>query len=187
MIRRLALGAAGGFATALLIAVASAVPVQAQTIPVKKDTIAHSAATDTAKASPDTMFQTAGMQEFEARRKTGGGYYLTRSQLRADRDHSLAEILVSHFPGIRIVYGQHLNSQYLVSTRGEGPNALVANSGESLCYMQVFVDGSFVIDGDISWINPDNVDGVELYDATRTPPMYRRPDGQCGVLLVWSR
>ncbi len=186
MMRRLTVGAAGGFAAALLVSALFATPVRAQTTPVKKDTTASSRST--AQASADTTdYQAEGLSEFEARRKAGGGYYLTRRQLRAERDRSLAEILTSHFPGIRIVYGSHLASEYLVSTRGEGPNALIANQGESLCYMQVFVDGAFVTDGDISWINPDNVAGIELYDATRTPPMYRRPDGQCGVLLVWSR
>lgn len=142
---------------------------------------------DTAAAASDTTYQSEGMQEFEARRKLGSGWYLTRRDLRRERDRSLGDIITSHFPGLRSVYGQHLGMQFLVSTRGEGPNALVSNTGPALCYVQVFVDGSFIIDSDISWINPDNVAGVEYYDVTRTPPAYRRSNGECGVLLVWSR
>ena len=171
-----------GVATALTFSAAAIAPAGAQQGKSPPDTARAAAA-----APPDTMFQTAGMQEFEARRKRGAGYFLTGAQLRHDRDRPLGDIVAAHIPGLRIVYGDHLNSQYLVSLRGEGPNALSSNSGSSLCYVQVFINGSFVVDGDISWINPNDVAGVEFYDVTRTPPAYRRPNGQCGVLLVWSR
>ncbi len=180
MFRRSVIGAAAAVGTALCIAAMPAQPAGAQSPPVRKDTAA-------AVAPADTGFQTVGMQEFEARRKRGGGRYLTWAQMRGERDRSLGDILVAHFPGIRLVYGPHLDAQYLVSTRGEGVNALIANGGTSLCYLQVFVDGSFIVDGDISWINPNDVAGLELYDGTRTPPAYRRAAGECGALLVWSR
>jgi len=182
MMRRSRIGTAAGLASALFVVAAFTAPSGAQQPPVQKDT-----AKQVAEAAPDTMFQTAGMQEFEARRKLGIGYYLTRRQLRKERDRSLGDIVMAHIPGLRTVYGIHRNSLNLVSTRGEGPHALVSTTGPALCYVQVFVDGSYIIDGDISWINPDNVEGVEFYDATRTPPAYRRPSGECGVLLVWSR
>ena len=178
--RRFGFGAAAGLAAALLAAGAFATPAAAQNAqkaPPK----------DTTAVKADTGFQSAGMQEFERRRKRGGGYYLTGRQLLAQDNQSLADIIAMKFPGLRVVYGQHLSSQYLVSTRGEGPNALIANGGTSLCYVQAFVDGSFVEDGDISWVRPTDVAGVEYYDGTRTPPAYRRPDGQCGVVLIWMK
>ncbi|MGH7668468.1 MAG: TonB-dependent receptor plug domain-containing protein [Gemmatimonadaceae bacterium] len=161
---------------------AIAVPAGAQKASLRADTAAHVAA-----AAPDTDVQSGDMQEFELRRKQGAGYFITRAQLSRDRDRPLGDILTAHIPGVRVVYGAHLNSRYLVSLRGEGPNALVSDGGTSLCYVQVFVNGSYIVDGDISWINPDDVAGIEFYDVTRTPPAYRRPDGSCGVLLVWSR
>ncbi|HEU4988673.1 MAG: hypothetical protein KGL93_02465 [Gemmatimonadota bacterium] len=172
------LGAAAAVAAMTLAASAAATGAGAQKASVHPDTVS---------ASADTNYQSEGMQEFERRRKLGGGWYLTRRDLHRDRDHSLGDIITMHFPGLRTVYGEHLGMQFLVSTRGEGPNALVSNTGPSLCYVQVFVDGAFIIDSDISWINPDNVAGVEYYDVTRTPPAYRRSNGECGVLLVWSR
>lgn len=181
MLRGFRIGQALGTMAIVCAAAAFAVPAGAQKATAQTDT------THAAKASDDTVFQSEGMQEFEARRKRGAGYFMTHAQLRRNLDRPLAEIVATHFPGLRMVYGPHLDSQYLVSLRGEGPNALVANGGTSLCYVQVFVDGTFIIDGDVSWINPNDVAGLEFYDATRTPPAYRRADGQCGVLLVWSR
>lgn len=187
MKRAFRVGMANGFIAAACIAActaaAFAVPAGAQKTPVKADTAARAA-----EAAPDTDYQTVGMQEFEARRKRGAGYFLTGAQIRRDRDRALGDIITAHIPGLRTMYGSHLNSQYLVSLRGEGPNALVTNgSGGSICYVQIFVDGSYIVDGDISWISPNNIAGLEFYDVTRVPPAYRRPDGECGVLLVWSR
>ena len=181
MFRGFRVGVTIGVAAAFGSIAAATTPAGAQQAAAHPDTAAAVA------AAPDTIFQTAGMQEFEARRKRGAGYFLTGDQLRHDRDRPLGDIVTAHIPGLRTVYGAHLNSQYLVSLRGEGPNALVSNAGSSLCYVQVFMNGSFIVDGDISWINPNDVAGVEFYDVTRTPPAYRRPNGQCGVLLVWSR
>ena len=174
-------GAAIGFAAALC-AVTLTTPAGAQQARARSDTSEHAA-----PAAADSVPLSEEMQEFEARRRRGAGYFLTGAQILRDRGQPLGDILASRIPGLRMVYGAHLNSQYLVSLRGEGPNALVANGGGSLCYVQVFVNGSFIVDGDISWINPGDVAGIEFYDVTRTPPTYRRANGQCGVLLVWSR
>ncbi len=175
------IGAAIGFAAALC-AVTLTTPAGAQQTLVRADTGEQAAA-----APADSVPLSQEMKEFEERRRRGAGYFLTGDQILRDRDQPLGYIVTAHIPGLRMVYGAHLNSQYLVSLRGEGPNALVANGGGSLCYVQVFVNGSFIVDGDISWINPADVAGIEFYDVTRTPPAYRRADGQCGVLLVWSR
>ena len=178
--RRFGFGGTVGVAIAFLATGALVSPASAQQRPkTKPDT--------TVAAAADTGFQTVGMQEFEARRKLGGGYYLTSRQLIAQQNQSLADIIATKFPGVRMVYGQHLSSQYLVSTRGEGPDALLASGGVSLCYLQLFVDGSFVTDPDLSWIRPTDVSGVEMYDGTRVPPAYRRPNSQCGVVLVWMK
>jgi hypothetical protein len=174
---------ANHFIAAACIAATFAVPAGAQKPAVKTDTTAR-----TTEAAADTDYQTVDMQEFEARRKLGAGYFLTGAQIRRDRGRALGDIITAHIPGLRTMYGTHLNSQYLISLRGEGPNALATNGGgASLCYVQIFVDGSYIVDGDISWISPTNIAGLEFYDATLVPPAFRRPDGQCGVLLVWSR
>lgn len=182
MTRAIRVGMAIGLVTVFCGSAAIAAPAAAQKTVVRADTAAG-----VTEAATDTGLQTVDMQEFEARRKNGGGYFITRAQLNRERDRPLGDILTAHIPGLRIVYGAHLNAQYLVSLRGQGPNALASNGGAALCYVQVFVNGSYVVDGDISWINPDDIAGIESYDVTRTPPAYRRPDGGCGVLLVWSR
>lgn len=179
--RRLGFGAAVGMTATVLAAGAFVGTAGAQR------TTRHLPADTAARAVPDTGEGAGGVASFAARHKLDGGYFVSEAQLANQPSESLARILATHIPGLRVVYGQHRASEYLVSTRGEGPNALVVNGGTALCYVQAFVDGSFIQDGDISWIRPTDVSGAEYYDVTRTPPAYRRPDGQCGVLLVWMK
>jgi hypothetical protein len=191
MMRRFGVGAATGLAVAFAAVAALAAPAGAQrSRPQSPPSPTTRLASDTAMTdttASDTTLQSPGMQEFQTRRRDGGGYYLTARQLARQQDRSFGDILTTNFPGLSLAYGANLVTEYVVSTRGQGPNALVANGVNPLCYLQVFVNGAFIVDGDISWIRASDVDGVEMYDYTRTPPAYRRPNGVCGVLLVWLK
>lgn len=186
MLQEFRFGAATSFAGLMLLATTALTPAGAQQTKTPPPDTVRVAQVDTVPQA-DTADQTEDMQQFEARRKRGSGYYLTQQQLQRYPDRPLADIITSHFPGLRSVWSPQLNSEYLVSTRGQGPNALVADGTAHLCYVQIFVDGSFILDGDISWLNPNNLAGVEYYDVTRVPPLYRRQNGVCGVLLAWSK
>ena len=118
MLRGFRIGQALGTMAVACAAAAFAVPAGAQ------KAAAHTDTTHAAKASDDTVFQSEGMQEFEARRKRGAGYFMTHDQLRRNLDRPLGEIVATHFPGLRMVYGPHLDSQYLVSLRDEGVRPL---------------------------------------------------------------
>lgn len=171
---------------ALVAAAAFAAPSSAQSSAGRADTAIRTKI-DTVWVDADTTPQTPGMREFEARRKLGTGYYLTARQIAAELDRSFADILVTRFPGLRVIGSGRLNLQYLVSTRGEGVGALVSTSGMVPCYIHVFVDGTYLNDSEISWINARDVAGVEYYDGTRTPAAYRRSGNGCGALLVWTK
>lgn len=170
---------------ALVAAAAFAVPSHAQSAAGRADTAR--AKVDTVWVDGDTTVQTPGMKEFEARRKLGTGYYLTADQIAAERDRSFADIVVTRFPGLRVIGSGRLNVQYLASTRGEGVGALASTSGLVPCYVHVFVDGTYIFDSEISWINPRDIAGVEYYDGTRTPAAYRRSGNMCGAMLVWTK
>ncbi len=124
---------------------------------------------------------------FEQRRHKGAGWFLSEAQLQDEQDKPFTDVVTSHFPGVRVMYGERLQTTYLVSTRGAGVGALVANGNVVPCYIQVWVNGNFIVDGDVSFLVTSDLAGVEFYDAARTPAPYRRPSGQCGTLLAWSR
>ncbi|MHB1861941.1 MAG: TonB-dependent receptor plug domain-containing protein [Gemmatimonadaceae bacterium] len=170
---------------ALVASAAMAAPSSAQSSAGRADTTTR-AKVDTVWVNGDTARQTPGMQEFEARRKLGTGYYLTAKQIAAQRDRSFADIIVTRFPGLRVIGSGRLGVQYLASTRGEGVGALASTNGMVPCYVHVYVDGTYLNDSEISWINARDVAGVEFYDGTRTPAAYRRSGNGCGALLIWT-
>ncbi len=179
--RRSGFGTVVGLTAAVLVAAFSAQAAGAQS------SAKRSPADTAGRVSADTGEAVASVAGAADHRGLHGGYYVSARQLASSPDESLGQILAMRIPGVRVVYGGQHGSEYLVSTRGEGPNALATNAGAALCYIQVFVNGSFVPDGDISWLYPTDLAGAEYYDVTRTPPAYRRPNGQCGALLVWMK
>lgn len=123
---------------------------------------------------------------FAERRKVGTGYYLTAAQIGALHDRSFGELIESRIPGLRMVIDPHSQYEYLASTRGQGPGALVAPGGVAPCFIQVFVDGTHLFDSEVSWVDPRNLNGVEYYDGTRVPASFRWPGAACGALLLWT-
>lgn len=178
--RFLRIAARPGFA-AFVAAIAFVAPATAQKTVGHADTTAAKAAADS-----DSTSLSPGMIGFEARRKLGVGYYLTAAQIQARHNRSFAQIVTSSFPGLDVVSDPYSNLQYLTSTRGQGPGALASSNGPVPCYVHLFVDGTYMGDSEISWIDPRNLDGVEYYDGTQIPATFVKPGAGCGALLIWT-
>jgi hypothetical protein len=74
----------------------------------------------------------AALQEFESRRRTGIGRYLTAKDLTDDRERDFTSIVRSRFPGVIVMTGRNGSSQYLVNFRGQTTGALTPDSLKSL-------------------------------------------------------
>jgi hypothetical protein len=112
------------------------------------------------------------MRDFERRRTTGSGTFITRSQIERRRANKASEILHS-LGGVRVQY----------STRGE---AALFVRGQ--CRPQVFVDG-VALHGSVSLdmaVLPDDIEGMEVYSSASIPAQYTST-GACAVILVWTR
>ena len=122
--------------------------------------------------------QSKVMQQFEARRRTGAGYFVTRGDIERRRPNVLSEYM-RMVPGVRIV------------TLDNGRSALrFARSSRPNCPPQYFVDGIPTSNFDIDEVLPGDVEGIELYAGSAgVPPQFNRFTGTtiCGTILIWTR
>jgi hypothetical protein len=112
------------------------------------------------------------MRDFERRRATGSGTFITRSQIERKRWNETSQVLQS-IAGVRVVRG----------TRGEA-SRFRRGTGRP----QVYVDGA-ALHGSVSIdtaVLPDDIEGIEVYSDAGIPLQYavRSP---CGAILVWTR
>ncbi len=111
------------------------------------------------------------MREFERRRATSIGSFVTREQIER-RHPQLVSELFRTMSGVRLVadrYGQ----QHLLM-RGS-------------CVPQVYIDGVATYEQmsiDLS-LRPEDIEAIEVYSNASIPIEYA--SGACGAILVWSR
>jgi len=145
------------------------------------------------------------LQGFYQRMSAGFGYFITRDDIQR-RNPLYASDLLLTIPGVRLGATSMIGRRTLITTRAlrvGGP-----------CPVQIFVDGfhinrrrprvseSFVdstgsravvddSDAGLSlddFVNPSEIEGVEVYKGTSdTPAEFWSPDAVCGTVVVWTR
>lgn len=121
-----------------------------------------------------------GYRDFERRRKTGMGHYLTYSQLERQRDRRLSDVL-RMIPGVRLA----------PMRRGIGYVA-VSRAG---CPMDIYLDGLLVsgrrarITMNIDDFMVNELGAVEVYNGpAETPAEFSTMEGAgCGAIVMWTR
>lgn len=138
-----------------------------------------------------------GGNGFEERRRTGGGFYISRSDIEKRRAYSTNDLFAG-IPGVEVRL-QGFGAR-VVFTRALGQAGVMANSCEPVYY----VDGvrfwaTESQDADASsravssvgidqLLRPSEVEGIEVYRNVATaPPQYQPLNSTCGVILVWTR
>jgi hypothetical protein len=118
------------------------------------------------------------LEQFEARRKQGIGYFVTRADIERRRPQQLSDYM-RMVPGVRIV------------PLDNGRSALrFARNPRANCPPQYFVDGIPASNFDIDEVLPGDVEAIELYPGSSgVPPQYNRFYGTtiCGTVLIWTR
>lgn len=111
------------------------------------------------------------MRDFQRRRTTGSGTFITRDQIERSNSNSTSEML-QRLGRVRVVR----------TTRGEAALYM-----RGTCRPQVFVDGALLHNSvSIDSVTlPEDIEGVEVYSDAAIPIQYaiRSP---CGVILVWT-
>jgi hypothetical protein len=118
------------------------------------------------------------LEQFEARRKMGAGYFVTRADIERRQPNLLSDYM-RMVPGVRIVTldNGHTGLRFARNPRGN-------------CPPQYFVDGIATSNFDIDEVLPGDVEGVELYAGSAgVPPQFNRFFGTsiCGTILIWTR
>jgi hypothetical protein len=125
------------------------------------------------------------LRDFEERRRTGQGSFLSEDILRKEEDRTLANVLKTHVTGIDIVESALSHIVYLRSRR-------VDRDHPRGCYPDVYLDGTPLRDQpgkptNLSEWNVRDFSAIEVHDVATTPPQFSGTGSGCGVLLLWSR
>ncbi|MEO6864219.1 MAG: hypothetical protein ABI229_02090 [Gemmatimonadaceae bacterium] len=127
--------------------------------------------------SVDTLAVTSGANSAANRRS---GYVITEEQLDLEQEYPLSSVLVAHIPGIHVVHGA------MVSRVASG---IHLDLNGSPCYVQMFIDGVFVADGDVDMVSVRDVASIEYRTPGNIPVQYqnRLQGAPCGALFLWSK
>ncbi|MHB1192052.1 MAG: carboxypeptidase regulatory-like domain-containing protein [Longimicrobiales bacterium] len=112
------------------------------------------------------------MRDFETRRVSGSGMFITRDQIERRRARTTSELLQS-LGGVRVVYG----------TRGEAGLFV-----RGTCRPNVYIDGVAIhqaVSIDMAAV-PDDIEGIEIHSMATIPPQYAS-FSSCAAILVWTR
>ncbi|NIO30300.1 MAG: TonB-dependent receptor plug domain-containing protein [Gemmatimonadetes bacterium] len=117
--------------------------------------------------------------DFEHRRLTGSGWYITRTDIEELKPAYVTDLLAT-VPGMRLL------------SSGAGHRRIPTFGRKEGCHAQVYVDGfhinrapGFTID-DV--VLPGSVEGIEVYRGlSSVPAEYLSPEAMCGVVAIWTR
>ncbi len=132
------------------------------------------------------------LQPFYERLEKTAGRFVTRSQIEAREPPVVTDVLRG-VSGIRLRPGPY-GMLILLRRPSIGFRNDTRFDDEPGCASPlIFLDGQFV-GGGASYINlddlvdPDEVEGIEIYSGVATiPTVFSRTDSTCGVVAVWTR
>lgn len=125
----------------------------------------------------DRAERTRSLVEFESRRKTGVGHFITRAEIEKRHPLRLSD-MVRTIPGAAIVPAEN------------GRPVLRFARSHNACPPQYFLDGLRVSGFNIDDVPPGDVEGVELYAGPAgLPPEFNQLYGTtvCGTVAIWTR
>ena len=117
------------------------------------------------------------LEGFEARRRQGIGYFVTRAQIEK-RDPRLLSEMLRMIPGTILIAGDagRITLRFTRSARN--------------CPPQFFVDGIMATGMGVDDISPSDIEGVEIFaGAAGLPSEFgrMRSTSNCGTVLIWTR
>lgn len=131
-----------------------------------------------------TQNASARLAEFERRRASRTGSYLTAGEIATRARGRLSEALRTLDGVTFLTTGA---GAYLVGGRASGRG--------TTCYTAVMLDGTWMYDGDrwqqpfnVNSLNPDDIAAIEYYRGlSNTPVELQGIRNSCGVLVIWTK
>jgi hypothetical protein len=119
------------------------------------------------------------MADFERRRASGRGTFITRSEIDRRNPLTLADVLRT-IRGLTIRSGGGRTEVRFVraNTRVDGVD----------CPPEMWVDGVRTYGATVDEFRPDEVEGIELYRGLgQLPAEYLSRSAGCGLVMIWTR
>ena len=129
---------------------------------------------------PDAFESVSGFGE---RRRRGTGAFFDRADLERLRPQTLTDVL-------RSVGGIQVHTAMTRWGYQTTPSSTRATGGAIGCSMDYYVNGhqytptSMGIDRDMP---PSQIEAIEVYKSSETPPQFLGPKSRCGVVVIWTR
>ena len=140
-------------------------------IEVKLDRAAVILATETVRGK---LVYSRRLVEFERRRRSGFGKYVTTEEIDRRPTAKLGQLLQN----VLGVYVQSRAGQTSVTMRG---------SFGGYCVPTLYVDGHRDLSGDFDYLYADEIAGIEVYSRENQRPTGYQDSNRCGAVLVWTR
>jgi hypothetical protein len=114
-------------------------------------------------------------QEFEERRHSGRGIFITEQQIEKSNAASMADLLRA-VPGVRL------------NCRSGNCTAQMTRGARGICTADWVVDGMPASMSSSPALPVVGIVGVEIYrNPTEVPAEFLKPDSQCGVIAIWTK
>lgn len=164
----------------------------ADTIDYRFDLVAQDA-----KLPPVEVRDTAAspaLREFDRRRRTTGGEFLTQDQIRQTGSESLTSVIRTRISGFQLV--PHPSGFGTAIASGHKPMSYRGGGGND-CYCQVWWNGQiFWHDSPIASDYPPRLEDFNLQEiaamefyrgSSEIPPEFTMYSSSCGVVVIWTQ
>ena len=141
------------------------------TIEIQLDRAAVILATETVRGK---LVYSRNLIEFDRRRRTGFGRYITTEEIDRRPNARLGQLLQGVL-GVRVD-----------QSRGEN-TVLMRGSTSSYCTPSLYVDGRRDLSNDFNYLYSDEIAAIEVYARDSQRPAGYTDSNPCGAILVWTR
>lgn len=126
---------------------------------------------------------------FYERERAGTGHFLARGEIEKRNAVVLSEVL-SSVPGVKLMRADRGAQKRSEITFSRGMSSL------RQCMPAVFIDGALMRSGGLirpnelpldEWVNPRDIEGIELYHGAAATPAIYNQQAQCGVVVLWTK
>jgi hypothetical protein len=126
---------------------------------------------------------------FYDRQRSGVGHFLSRAQIEKRNAVVLSEVL-SSVPGVKLLRADRGAQKRSEITFSRGMASM------NQCMPAIFIDGALSRSGGNlrpnelpldEWVNPRDIEGIELYHGAAATPAIYNLQAQCGVVVIWTK
>jgi hypothetical protein len=130
-----------------------------------------------------------GLRDFERRRRTTSGKFLTESDIGRIGSTNLANVIRTKVSGFDLVTHPSGSGTALASRRSGAPSSYGLNN----CYTAVWLNGQLFYQPSAYEPPPrledfrlEEVAGIEFYRVSEVPPELQFRSGNCGAIVLWT-